>query len=779
MVRLLQFILTFFTFICFSLTLNAQKFGFVDVLQKQPDRLTTFCVPVNDQNITLLENSGVTIKYYAASWAFISATPRWIDENIKSGELTDFYFEYAPPALLADSARAHHFVNEVHSGSGGLNSPYTGKDVIIGYVDTGIDFQHPDFQDANGNTRVMRYWDQTMPDNGASPAPYGYGYAWDSTEINNGLCTSMDNSAHGSTVAGQGSGNGLANGSNLGMAPDSKIIAVETDFSRPNWTLTVADACDYIFKVADTMGVPAVVNLSLGTYFGSHDGNDPAAEAIEALLDEKPGRIVVAAAGNSGAMGRHHQQGNPTADTNFVWFVNVTWAGANPVHGINTIFFDLWSDQADATWDFAMGANNEGPGWSDRGRTNFHGATSSIGTTIYDTLWNNGNQLLTIEVYTEYVGNNYHMQLLAKIDSVGLRYRFETTGSGKYDLWSGEWLGYNNQYWSAPPLAEFPDSIYYVGPDTLQSIVSSWNCSEKVISVGNMRNRLGHIDNNQNQYYPADLTPPGKLAAASSKGPNRHNLVKPDVVAAGDVSLTAGPLWFIQNPANNGAMDSGGWHVRNGGTSMAAPVVAGIAALYLERCGEATYQDFIDDVINTAYTDQYTGTVPNNAYGHGKVHALDALLEKTPPATPTVTSDWGTMVSSSASSGYQWYLDGDILVGETNQDLLVSPPYGSYQVEITNAEGCTALSDPFVLTLSLDEDENDQIFAFPNPTNALITVSAETPVYSAQLISIDGSKIDLTQVSAGTYSLENIAKGTYTLVVDTEKGIYYSKVVRL
>ena len=104
----------------------------------------------------------------------------------------------------------------------------------------------------------------------------------DSAAINNGTCTSTEEStAHGSTVAGMGAGNGNANGSNTGVAPDANIIIVETNFNLNNWTLTIADACDYIFKVADTLGLPAVVNLSLGSYLGSHDGTDPAGEYID------------------------------------------------------------------------------------------------------------------------------------------------------------------------------------------------------------------------------------------------------------------------------------------------------------------------------------------------------------------------------------------------------------------------------------------------------------------------------------------------------------------
>lgn len=770
-----SFLLAFFVLIQHHAT--AQKLGFAEALRNSPDRVTTFCVPANEKNIDLLNKEGITVKYAAGDWLFISATPMWINDHKLSGELTDYFFEFAPPALLSDTARAHHFVNEVHAGSGGLNSPYTGKDVIVGYVDTGIDFNHPDFIDANGTNRVIRYWDHSMPDNASSPQPYGYGRAWSSADIQNGTCTSADNNAHGTTVAGQGSGNGLANGSNKGMAPDSWIIAVETDFNRPNWTLTIADACDYIFKVADTLGMPAVINLSLGTYLGSHDGDDPAAVAIESMLDAKPGRIVVAAAGNSGAQGKHHQQGNPTADTNFVWFVNNPFASAT--FGPNTVFFDLWADAGDATWDFAMGINNQGPGWSDRGRTNFHGATSSIGVPIYDTVWNNGNRLMTIEVYTEYEGSNYHMQMLARVDSAGLRYRFETTGSGKYDLWSGEWLGLNNQYWAGGPLSQFPDSIYYVGPDTLQSIVSSWNCSEKVVTVGNMRNRQGYIDRNYNPYYPADMTPPGKLAAASSKGPNRHNVIKPDIIAAGDISLSAAPLWYISNPVNNTSIDSGGWHVRNGGTSMAAPTISGIAALYLERCPRATYQDFLDDLHASAVPNQYSGTLPNNAYGYGKAHALNALLQQSFGPAPTITSDWNTTLSSSSANGYQWYVDGSPILGETGQDLIVAPPYGSYQVAAFNADGCPTLSAPFIVTASLEDNPQDLITVYPNPSSDVISVSLDEAILAVSIMDVRGRTTSLQPVSEGTYSLRGIESGSYVIVVQTAKGRYTSKFVRL
>ena len=386
-----------------SNSLSAQKFGFAEVLKNQPDRITTFCIPKNSQNEKALYLNSIKVKYEVNNLLFISATPLWVNDALNNGEISDFYFEFAPPTLLDDTTRATHFVDEVHSGSGGLESSYTGKDVIYGFVDTGLEYLHPDFQDSNGNTRVMRYWDQTMPDNASSPAPYGYGFAWDSTSINNLTITSTDDGGHGTQVTGHGAGNGLANGSNKGMAPDANIIVVQTDFTRPNWTLTVADAVDYIFKVADSYGMPAVVNISAGTYLGSHDGNDPAAEAIEMMLDEKPGRIVVCAAGNSGNLEAYHVANDVTADTN--WITQVVNPGS--VFGPNTIYFDLWTEMSDASWDYSISVDRPAFDWSEAGTTIFRGAIDNIGTPVFDTIRNGNNDILAVAgIYTEQIGNS-------------------------------------------------------------------------------------------------------------------------------------------------------------------------------------------------------------------------------------------------------------------------------------------------------------------------------------------------------------------------------------
>jgi len=655
---------------------QTENFRFKKLLAEAPNSLVCFAIQ-NDSKTTLdyLLKEEINVKSITKEWIYVTMSPALIAQAKNSGKIKNFYFEFSKPMALNDNdtSRMHHNVNQVHAGANGLPAAYTGQNIIIGYVDQGLDFNHLDFRDANGDTRVLRYWDHTLPIAANTPQPYGYGQAWDSTDIANGICTSGETTtAHGTTVAGAGSGNGLANGKNKGMAPDSKIIIVETNFNLPNWTLTVADACDYIFKVADSLGLPAVINLSLGTYFGSHDGNDPASILMEALLDEHPGRIIVAAAGNSGNRGKYHTHGVVDTDTSFVWLKN------NPASQIvpNSVYFDLWADESEfQNVQYAFAADKPAPNYGLRGYSNFHTIAETANSPVLDTIFNTAGQRLgTIQAYSEIVNGVFHMEaLIMNIDSTTYNFRFATTGSGSYDMWSGAWLGVNDFVTILPTATQVPDIVHYNMPDSLQTIVSAWVCSEKVITVGNMRNRFSYTNNNNGPYLPTDLTPPGKLSVNSSKGPSRLGVMKPDITAAGDVTLSPAPLWLLGNAAYNGLIELGGMHAANGGTSMASPVIAGIAALYLEKCNSSTYADFKKDLTKNATSDAFTGTTPNYAYGYGKANALNTLLFNAEIEGPdfycgapyTLTAVAGTVVNSADwSTGFS---GNPVLVNQAGQ----------------------------------------------------------------------------------------------------------------
>lgn len=698
---------------------QTNHYMFNKAMEKDPDQVSPFAI-VNEGVKTLraLEANKVLVKTVMKDWIYITSTPRLIEEMKRKGEISDFHFGFSSPVMLNDSARQKHFVNEVHSGLGGLTQAYTGQNVLIGYIDDALDVYHPDFWDANGQCRVLKLWDQTnSTDVARVPAAYGYGQVYDSTDFNDTIYIVPGAQNHGTTVTGAGSGGGRITGANKGMAPESKIVFVKSNQSANNWTLTVADACDLIFKEADALGIPAVINISMGSYFGSHDGKDPATLLMDNMLTAKAGRAIVAAAGNGGGdYGNFHVHGTATSDTSFVWMkpdTNAATAGFGP----NTLFFDMWGDFSSIqNMKYAFGANKPGGTFEERGRTQFRTISGSLVSLIRDTIYNdNGDRLGVLEIYPGMQSSVFEMfALFTKIDTNTYNFSFLTTGTGSYDMWTGANYGRYRFVDTIPDASVYPKIVNYNMPDSLQTIVSDFHCSDKIVSVGNFQNRIGYIDRDGNpQTFSSTFSRSGQLAITSSIGPTRDNRQKPDISAAGDGSLSPGSLTFMSITSLNAFIDSSGWFVRNGGTSMSSPVVAGIAGLYFEKCPDATFSEFMTDLKATAYTDQFTGTIPNYGYGYGKVHALNLML---------IACDQGG-------------------VGETA---------GSQSVQV-----------------------------YPNPSADKITLTGLKPKAKLALYDLQGKEVQLRFVQNNILDISKLESGVYILKVEQDNQILNIKIERL
>jgi subtilisin family serine protease len=116
----------------------------------------------------------------------------------------------------------------------------------------------------------------------------------------------------------------------------------------------------------------------------------------------------------------------------------------------------------------------------------------------------------------------------------------------------------------------------------------------------------------------------------SSQGPTRDGRLKPEIAAPGANTFSCGVMselpFFIANAPQVVAI--GGYHIQGGGTSAASPVVAGTAALCLERNPTANWQQIYDAIIYCARTDAHTGstnTQPNVIWGYGKVDAFSTI----------------------------------------------------------------------------------------------------------------------------------------------------------
>lgn len=188
----------------------------------------------------------------------------------------------------------------VQQGTSPLTSSRDGSGVLIGIVDSGIDFRHLDFRDPSDTTqtRILTIWDQEDEGSGLSPPGFPFGTLWSNTDLERaiawqGIVRHQDREGHGTHVAGSAAGNGLATGQYSGVRPGTDtIVCASFRF--------LTESMAYIFSQADALGLPAVVNYSGGTHVGPHDGESLEELVIDRMLTEKPGRALVVSAGNEG-----------------------------------------------------------------------------------------------------------------------------------------------------------------------------------------------------------------------------------------------------------------------------------------------------------------------------------------------------------------------------------------------------------------------------------------------------------------------------------------------
>lgn len=692
-----------------------------------------------------------------------------VRELANSSAVERFEFSLERGHLMNDSMRVKNRINQVQQGLAPLAQGYDGTGVVLGFIDSGLDLLHPDFRDANDQTRVIRYWDQVPGPNANSPGQFGYGTEWTQDELNGPIIPvePAGLNGHGTTVAGTGVGNGLANGRHKGVASGADIIIVATNFALPNWRASVADGVAYIIAQAEALGKPAVINASLGSYAGSHDGKDAAALFIEDLLNEQGGRMMVAAGGNSNSAYPYHLRTEVDADTSFTWFTTNLLPPPYNIFEFPNMYFELWADIDDfENVQFAIGADRVTPSLTFRGRTDFHSLQPGITDLIQEDLVSpSGNTLGTVQFLTQQRGDQVQMQvMIASPDTTDYLWRFMTTGSGRYDLWSmTDRTGTSNVIGSviAAPLglpfpspAEYPAMAHYVHPDYFQNMVDSWACLPNVLTVANYCNEVSYID-----YAGNPQTVPGvegDIAAFSSSGPTRDDRIKPDIASTGTLTFTAGPLdaiqWVIDNQ-NGWKIDPGGMHTRNGGTSMASPVVAGTAALYLQQCPTATALEIVEAVKSNARADGFTGSVPNNRWGSGKLDAFNTMLNLAPLTAPLTSFCEGEGVEISIPEPFTNVLWSN---GSSADPLMVTEP-GPLSAQMTTATGCRAYTDTLDITVL--------------PVPAVPTATLDGTLLTSSSATFNQWYRDGNPLPGETgQTLEAPGTGTYTVVVTGANG---------
>lgn len=221
---------------------------------------------------------------------------------------------------------------------------YQGDGVLIGFIDTGIDYQNPLFRKENGDTRVLGIWDQTVPGDGfvlQSPRgqryPFLYGQEYQEETINEALksedplsvAPSTDTIGHGTFLAGIAAGKPLPDNSFIGAAPKASIGIVKLKPAKQylrNYYMIPSNAIayqsndimmgiSYLRLLAARYRMPLVICIGLGSNQGGHNGAAPVSDTLN-NLQTLLGVTAVCAAGNEAGF-RHHYLGHISANTGY------------------------------------------------------------------------------------------------------------------------------------------------------------------------------------------------------------------------------------------------------------------------------------------------------------------------------------------------------------------------------------------------------------------------------------------------------------------------------
>ncbi|MGG0690262.1 S8 family peptidase [Bacillus safensis] len=454
-----------------------------------------------------------------------------------------------------------------------------GEGVIVGIIDHGCDFVHENFRHEDGTSRLITLRDQSS------------NKSYDTEDINKALLTNdpyktlgyeVGLAEHGTHVMDIAAGNGLGT-TVKGVAPNADLIFVDPAY----WDVdelhdlgdsrNLLDAISFVFEQAKTR--PCVINISLGTNGGPHDGTKLVEVGIDGLVTEKPNRAVVIAASNS-YDDNIHASGSVAEGSHYDlrWQIDETDLTLNEL--------EIWYDGKD---EFRIEIINPDG--------------QSVGTVGLEDDPVNTHQIYATQVKNKNNGDNHAMIFCSHLvfGKWTIRVHGVSVTNGKFHAWierddnvrdprNPRKILHRNQSIFSPP----NDNSYTIG------------------SIG-----TGHNSIVVGSYNAKTSGTP--ISFFSSAGPTRDGRQKPEISAPGHGVIAAG--------SRNCATDCTKT-VEMSGTSMAAPAVTGVVALMLAEAKANNLNlkiDQIKDILNQTARKNSSIEAWDSRYGHGRVDAQAAV----------------------------------------------------------------------------------------------------------------------------------------------------------
>jgi len=543
------------------------------------------------------------------------------------------YIQLDEPVFpMLDVARKTTRVDSVHKGYN-LPMPYSGKDVIVGVLDFGFDYNHPVFFDTSGTAyRVKQVWELNTA--GTPPSGYSYGHELVGETAIRAQGTDNAEQTHGTAVVGIAAGSGY--GSNpdsnrflgIAYASDIVLVGVRRDSIGEQWMqgsfADFVDGIHYIFDYAAAAGKPAVVNISWGSQSGAHNGTSLFNQACDNLSG--PGRIIVMAAGNDGKDNIHLSRTFSPSDT-------VLQTSLDFVPDVyKRTWVDIWGDTG-KTFCARVTLYNGVQGQATELVCN--AADTDLDTFL---LAANGTDTCYVSFSATPSEYNDRPRIIINVFNKSADTAFVSVSGtdGSIHMWNEYYYyGYVYQYTGTFGHGRRPSQA--TAGNTV-STVSDMGSAQSVLLVGAYASKVTYKDiNGMTRTYLGYATA-GGIAPFSSRGPMIDGRIKPDITAPG-LTIATGVSSYDTAYTPTGSSRSNVVSVYEDpvthhkyyyaefiGTSAASPMAAGIVALMLQANPNLEPKEVQDIIAETAIRDGATGSlIPNNIWGYGKINAYAAV----------------------------------------------------------------------------------------------------------------------------------------------------------
>lgn len=583
----------------------------VKLLEKQmavtsSENVNLYLVKLSDDfSSSELTDLNVTIIRQRDNLALITMPAENVPALLKSSSILRVELN-SPASVHLDMAAQATNLNQVRN-SVELSKSYTGKDVVVGFMDTGFDPNHINFLDADGISRVAQI-------SYIESEPYRVKFADNKDDIAL-WTTDTKREYHATHVAGILAGN-CDKVPYSGVATDATIVATTSMLYDPQILLGLEQIVDY----SKAQGKTAVINLSLGTNVGPHDGSTLMSQYLDKIGEEDA--IICVSAGNE-AQNRVSFEKTFTADDNtFATVLNDAhfWTGFNMTGGV-----DIWSAD-DTPFDFEFLIIDDAtksiiksyPLTGDELTI----SSSEISQDNYDQTFDryfNGSVTLQREMSSENGRFNAVMTFTTST-------RNHSTSTG----WAEYFLGLRIKGKEGSKVSVYCDAGNFMTKNGVEGFssgddthsISDLATGKNIISVGayNTRVRYPHIDGSES-FLKGTV---GDVAYFSSYGTcnGKHY---PDISAPGNPVVSSISRYYTElnsdiftNSCSAKVTENGNdyyWHATTG-TSMASPFVAGTIALWLEANPDLKVNDIKKVFAETSASPEFSIDSPQwGTYG--------------------------------------------------------------------------------------------------------------------------------------------------------------------